>query len=109
MRTAGSAAAGAFQLQAGQPGRLSAAGPLTFATARQARAAGLSALAAAGSAVELDCSAINHADSAGLAVLIDWLGSAKRAGRSLRYQHLPEGLVALARISDLSELLARGV
>jgi phospholipid transport system transporter-binding protein len=49
------------------------------------------------------------ADSAGLAVLLDWLSAAKRAGRSLRYAHLPEDLVALARISEVDELLARGV
>jgi len=33
----------------------------------------------------------------------------KRAGRTLRYTHLPAGLVALARISEVEELLERGV
>jgi hypothetical protein len=34
---------------------------------------------------------------------------ARRAGHSLRYAQLPQGLAALARISDLEELLERGV
>jgi len=42
-------------------------------------------------------------------VLLDWLGAMKRAGRALRYTHLPAGLVALARISEVEELLERGV
>jgi len=41
--------------------------------------------------------------------LLEWLSVARRAGRSLRYAQLPEGLAALARISDLEELLERGV
>jgi phospholipid transport system transporter-binding protein len=52
---------------------------------------------------------VGLADSAGLAVLLDWLSAAKSAGRSLRYAHLPQELVALARISEVDELLARGV
>jgi len=48
-------------------------------------------------------------DSAGLAVLLEWLGLAKQAGRQLHYTHLPQDLTALAGISELQELLARGV
>jgi phospholipid transport system transporter-binding protein len=52
---------------------------------------------------------VSLADSAGLAVLLDWLSAAKAAGRKLRYTHLPKDVVALARISEVDELLARGV
>jgi ABC-type transporter Mla MlaB component len=41
--------------------------------------------------------------------LLEWLSVARRTGRSLRYAQLPQGLAALARISDLEELLERGV
>jgi phospholipid transport system transporter-binding protein len=87
-----------------------AEGPLTFATARAAREAGLRTLAE-GSAGEreVDCSGITQSDSAGLAVLLEWLAAAKRAGHTLRYVRLPEGLVALGRISEVEELLERGV
>jgi phospholipid transport system transporter-binding protein len=89
---------------------LAAQGPLNFASARHACELGVRALAeAAGARLEIDCRAITVSDSAGLAVLLEWLGMAKRAGRSLRYTQLPQGLAALARISDVQELLERGV
>ena len=52
---------------------------------------------------------IGVTDSAGLAVLLDWLAAAKRAGRSLHFLGLPQDLAALARISDVEQLLTRGV
>jgi phospholipid transport system transporter-binding protein len=100
------AAPGVFRLVASGGGRLTAAGPLTFATARRARELGAQVLAgAAGGALEIDCAAITACDSAGLAVLLDWLGAARRAGRTLRYTRLPPGLAALARISEVEALL----
>ena len=98
-----------FELRAGASGELSARGPLSFATARLAREAGLSVLAGGSGKLEIDCAGISAVDCAGLAVLVDWLGRARQAGRTLCYRHLPEGLSALARISDLEELLERGV
>jgi len=108
--TAQAADAGAFRLAAGAPGTLSAEGPLTFASARRASALGTAALTqAAATKLEIDCRGITASDSAGLAVLLEWLSVAKRAGRSLRYAQLPRGLTALARISEVEELLERGV
>ena len=104
----GDAASAAFRLTPSSDARLLAAGALTFATARRASALG-QALLTATAAQEIDCSSVTPADSAGLTVLIDWLGVAKRAGRHLRYTNLPKGLSALASISDLAELLERGV
>jgi len=101
---------GTFEVVASGNGRFTARGLLTFATARQAREQGLQSLAgAAGGELEVDCGGITASDSAGLAVLLDWLGAMKRAGRALRYTHLPAGLVALARIGEVEELLERGV
>jgi phospholipid transport system transporter-binding protein len=100
---------GAFELSAAGEARLAARGPLTFATARAAREQGLRTLAAATAhTLEVDCSGVTHADSAGLAVLLDWLGALRRAGRALRYTHLPAGLIALGRISEVEELLEKG-
>ena len=42
-------------------------------------------------------------------MLLDWLGAMQRAGRALRYTQLPAGLMTLARISEVEELLERGV
>jgi len=102
--------AGEFRLAAAAAGTLRAEGPLTFLTARRASELGLAALAsAAGGALEVDCHGITSSDSAGLAVLLEWLGAARRSGRSLRYTQLPQGLAALAHISDVQQLLERGV
>ncbi len=106
------AGAGAeFVLEAGARGALSARGPLTFATARRARLAGLAVLAAAPAqpALVMDCAGVDAADSAGLAVLLDWLASAKASGHALRFTGLPQGFAALARISEVETLLERGV
>ena len=99
----------AFRLEGAGEGRLVAHGALTFASARAARTLALAALKDGSGALEIDCQGISSADSAGLAVLIDWLGAARQAGRSLRYRGLPEDLSALARISQIEEFLAKGV
>ena len=104
------APAASFELAALADGRLAARGPLTFATARRARELGRHAIATAGTAaLEIDCEGISATDSAGLAVLIDWLACARAARRTLQYRRLPEDLTALGRISELQELLERGV
>jgi phospholipid transport system transporter-binding protein len=104
------AAAETLRLAPAANGRLAAQGPLTFATARAARLAGLAALQGAGAqSLQIDCAGVTMADSAGLAVLLDWLAAAKLGGHSLKFTGLPQELTALARISELEPLLTRGV
>jgi phospholipid transport system transporter-binding protein len=98
-----------FSLAPAAAGRLNAAGSLTFATARAARVAGLAALKSSSAPTQIDCSGVTAADSAGLAVLLDWLAAAQLAGHKLTFSGLPPGMSALGRISEVSELLARGV
>jgi len=101
---------GVVELKETTSGRFAVQGPLTFATAKRARQIGLRALRAANSRqLEIDCSGIAASDSAGLAVLLDWMAVAKGSGRSLCFRNLPEQLKALARISDVEELLEKGV
>jgi phospholipid transport system transporter-binding protein len=104
-----SANGGVFELLRTGPGRFVARGALTFASARSAWETGRKALRAeAGPTLEVDCSGIGAADSAGLVVLLDWLASAAAAGRSLTYRRLPASVVSLAAISDLEGLLTHG-
>jgi hypothetical protein len=44
-----------------------------------------------------------------MTVLLDWLAFAKRSGRSLHFSNLPGQVQAIARISDVLELLEKGV
>ena len=116
MNTAAAAAAdrnpgsSVFEIVAGADGRAHVRGSLIFTTARQARVEGLEKFQQCGArSCEVDCSGITKSDSAGLSVLLDWLALAKRDGRSLRYVKLPEGLIALAKISEVEELLQKGI
>lgn len=104
------ASAASIEFTESSPGNFGVRGALTFATARAARDSGLAAFSSsAARAFQVDCSAVTAADSAGMAVLLDWLSAAKRARRSLKYVALPEPVRALARIGDVLELLERGV
>lgn len=90
------------------PDRLDVRGALTFATARSAYEAGLRALrknGAANAAMVVDLSGVTESDSAGLAVLIEWLVAGERVGRKLQFSNLPDGIRAAAQISDVTSLL----
>lgn len=89
------------------PGRVTVSGELTFATARDARQLGTLVLESSrADTLVIDCSGVTRADSAGLAVLLDWLAWGRRRSRTLKLQNLPPSLVAIARISELDDLLA---
>jgi len=55
--------------------------------------------------LELDLASVAEADSAGLALLIEWMRIAKEAGRSIRFDNVPGQISALARISEVEDLL----
>ena len=89
------------------PGRITVNGALTFATAREARATGLGLIAASqGREIVVDCGSISESDSAGLAVLLDWLGAAQRRHVALRFANVPERLMAIAQISEIEDAIA---
>ncbi|HEV2271641.1 MAG TPA: STAS domain-containing protein [Steroidobacteraceae bacterium] len=108
---AGSTAAPAtFEIAATSPGRFAARGALSFSNAKRARSEGLQALRGASARdLEIDCGGISHSDSAGLAVLLDWMSIMKSEGRPLCFANLPPGLLAVARISGVEEMLQKGV
>jgi phospholipid transport system transporter-binding protein len=92
-----------FRIAAAGPARLAAHGELGFGTAAEALEAGL-ALLGPGTWV-VDLAGVTSADSAGLAVLIEWLAVSTERGGTLRFESVPTQLVAIARISDLDSLL----
>jgi phospholipid transport system transporter-binding protein len=87
-------------------GRVVVTGELTFGTAREARQVGILVLESSrAERIVVDCAAVTRADSAGLAVLLDWLAWGRRRSRLLSLQNLPASLVAIARISEVDGLL----
>lgn len=87
-------------------GRVVVSGELTFGTAREARQIGILVLESSrAERIVVDCSAVSRADSAGLAVLLDWLAWGRRRSRPLALQNLPASLITIARISEVDGLL----
>lgn len=80
-------------------------GELSFATAEAALDAGTRWLASGAGAACIDCGALQRADSAGLAVLLEWLAVATRAQRGVAFSNLPESLRQLAAISEVERWL----
>jgi len=56
--------------------------------------------------IELDLGAVTESDSAGLALLLEWLRLARHANQQIRYLNMPAQISALARISEVDDLLA---
>jgi phospholipid transport system transporter-binding protein len=52
-----------------------------------------------------ELSDVTDADSAGLALLVTWRASCQAAGADLRFENVPERLMALARLTDAQSLL----
>ena len=87
-------------------GRVVVSGELTFGTAREARQLGVLVLEGSqAQRIVVDCAAVTRADSAGLAVLLDWLAWGRRRSRTVALENLPASLVAIARISEVDGLL----
>lgn len=57
--------------------------------------------------VETDFAAVTESDSAGLALLLEWLRLARKAGQQLQFDNVPEQILALARISEVDGLLTQ--
>lgn len=103
-------AAGRIQVGELAPGRLALRGTLDFGTARLAREAGIAWFMRDGARDwVVDCSGLESANSAAVAVLLDWLATVHRAGGHLRFEGLPERVRAIAEISEVGELLETGI
>ena len=81
-------------------------GPLTFDSVPALRPSGIGLLAQGGDALTIDLQGVLAADSAGLALLIDWLAIARVKGCTLRYVKVPEALRALAALSEVEALIS---
>jgi phospholipid transport system transporter-binding protein len=92
-------------LTATTPGRIAISGPMTFATVAELRRDGRRALRAGGDDMVFDLAGVAQADSAGLALLVDWLAWSAAHGRKLRFENLPDSMRALATISAVLPLV----
>jgi len=87
-------------------GGLALEGALSFSTVTAALAALQPHLA--GGVRYLDLSGVGHADSAGLALLVECAKIVRQRGYTLRFEQLPAQLAALAAACGLTRLLIPG-
>ncbi len=59
----------------------------------------------AGSDVRIDLQGITRSDSAGLALLIEWMRTAQRLGKAIQFLNIPAQMLAIARVSSLDQVL----
>jgi phospholipid transport system transporter-binding protein len=58
--------------------------------------------------IEVDLSGIEKAVSAGLALLLEWTTWAIQTVREIRFVDMPERVMAIAKVTEVDNLLARG-
>ncbi|OQK17118.1 hypothetical protein AU255_04245 [Methyloprofundus sedimenti] len=56
------------------------------------------------SIINIDLKQLGKIDSAGLALLIEWIKFARSYQTELRFENIPAQLSALAKLSDISEI-----
>ena len=81
-------------------GRVYLRGPLTFDTCAWFYRTMQGHFAKKHLPQEIDLSSISTADSAGLALLLEWQSICRKAGSPLSVSGAPDSLVALARLCD---------
>jgi phospholipid transport system transporter-binding protein len=95
----------AFEPRGG--GRFVLSGSVGFRTAR-AVLEQTPALFGDAPVIKVDLSGVTEADSAGLALLIEWVSWARKARREIRFFEIPQQIRAIARISEVEDLLRAG-
>ena len=58
--------------------------------------------------IEVDLAGITKSDSAGLALLLEWITWANHTVREIRFLSMPERVLAIARTTEVDQLLKRG-
>lgn len=84
----------------------SVSGPLTFYSVPHIYAASGKWFAAG--ALTIDLEQVTQADSAGLALLIEWLRQARKANVSLTFANIPPQMQVLIRVNGLQDTLING-
>ncbi|MEK6749344.1 MAG: STAS domain-containing protein [Pseudomonadota bacterium] len=59
-----------------------------------------------GQSIVIDLAGVTRSDSAGIALVLEWLRSARRQRAELRFVNVPEQMQALARVGGVDALLA---
>ena len=95
-----------FDLAETDEGRFTLRGDMSFQTAEQILRAS-EKLFANCTKIEVDMSGVEKTDSAGLALLLEWMGRAAHAEAEICFTGIPTKVLAIAETAELSDLLER--
>lgn len=56
-------------------------------------------------ALMLDLQGITHTDSAGLALLIEWMRTARSRNKTIAFRNIPPQMLAIAKVSGVEQIL----
>ena len=96
-----------FELQDLGEGRFALGGEMTFETAERILLASEEPFEQH-TRIEVDLGDVTRADSAGLALLLEWITWANHTVREIRFLSMPERILAIARTTEVEQLLRRG-
>lgn len=60
---------------------------------------------ASGAELQIDLGGVKESDSAGLALVLEWLRQARHRSQKIRFANVPRQIAALARISEVDALV----
>ncbi len=98
---------GDFELQDLGDGRFALTGEMSFDTAERILRASEKPFEEH-TQLEIDLSGVTNSDSAGLALLLEWVTWANHTVREIRFEGMPERVMAIAKTTEVDELLSRG-
>lgn len=98
---------GSFELKELGEGRFTLVGDMTFVTAEQILQDSEEPFEQH-TRIEVDLSGVERSDSAGLALLLEWITWANHTVREIRFSEMPEKILAIARTTEVDHLLKRG-
>ncbi len=98
---------GKFELKDLGEGHFALDGEMTFETAERILVASEEPFEQH-TRIEVDLAGVTKADSAGLALLLEWITWANHTVREIRFLSMPERILAIARTTEVEQLLKRG-
>lgn len=100
-------AVSSFELEDRGDGCFALSGEMTFATAESILQAS-EAPFEEHTRLEIDLSGVTRSDSAGLALLLEWVTWANHTVREIRFSGMPERVMAIAKTTEVDMLLTWG-
>ena len=95
-----------FELADLGEGRFALSGDMSFQTAEQILRASERSFAQQTN-IEVDMSGVRETDSAGLALLLEWIRKSCHSEESICFTGIPEKILAIAETAEIGDLLNR--